>query len=57
MKSDLEKELEKLKQIYKNLLTYNKDEWNYISVTYRKVVDFLFKGTNLYHRLFPKNQA
>ena len=57
MKSDLEKELERLKDLQKQILTYNKDEWNYVTVTYRRIMQFLFKGTNIFHKLFPRNQA
>ena len=57
MKADLEKELERLKDLQKQILTYNKDEWNYVTVTYRRIMQFLFKGTNIFHKLFPRNQA
>lgn len=57
MKVDLEKELQRLKDLQKQILTYNKDEWNYVTVTYRRIMQFLFKGTNIFHKLFPRNQA
>ncbi len=57
MKADLEKELQRLKDLQKQILTYNKDEWNYVTVTYRRIMQFLFKGTNIFHKLFPRNQA
>lgn len=57
MKKDLLKELERLKEIRKKMLSYNKEEYNHVSVTYRRIIEFLFKGTNIWHVMFPKNQV